>query len=192
MSRWVLASASPRRRELLALLGHPFDVVSPSVDESPHDGESGAELTLRLASAKAIAASDAARLVSGKDVVIAADTVVVAHGVVLGKPRDPASAVSMLRLLADSAHEVTTGVAVVHDGELHTASVTTRVTFTPMTDEEITAYVATGEPMDKAGAYGIQGIGGRFVERVDGNYHNVVGLPLPALVRLLRDAGEPI
>lgn len=188
MKPWVLASASPRRRELLALLGHPFDVEPTDPDEAPLPGESAAELVVRLARAKAglvaVRRTDA--------VVIGADTVVVLDGEILGKPRDPRHATGMLRALAGRSHVVSSGVAVTVGGRTVSDVAHTTVEFTGITAAEIDAYVATGEPSDKAGAYAIQGAGGRFVERIEGSYHNVVGLPLASLVRLLRSVGESI
>ena len=225
--RLVLASASPRRAELLALLGLPFDVQVADVDETPLPGEAAAALVERLAREKALAvarrlvpagpdaggadAGGAAEPASGRAVehdryrsfdetggevpapldgavdVVGADTVVVLDGDVLGKPADRADAVVMLSRLQGRAHEVLTGVAVVRvPGLVATSFVeATTVRFAPMTDHDVEAYVATGEPLDKAGAYGIQGLGGRFVERIDGSYHNVVGLPLAQLAVLL-------
>ncbi|MCC6226016.1 MAG: septum formation inhibitor Maf [Microthrixaceae bacterium] len=188
MRRWVLASASPRRRDLLELLGHAFEVEAAEIDESPLPGEAPTQLVSRLARAKAT--SIAAR--HPGSVVIGADTVVAVDGRILGKPTGAADAVSMLDLIAGRSHSVSTGVAVLAGGRAYSAAAETTVAIAPMTAAEIDDYVATGEPLDKAGAYGIQGIGGRFVERIDGSYHNVVGLPLTLLVRLLREAAEPI
>lgn len=184
MRRWILASSSPRRHELLSLLGHPFEVASPDVDESPRPDETPEDLVVRLAALKAGACRrpDA--------VTIAADTVVTLDDRILGKPANPADAARMLRLLAGRTHEVLSGVAVATGEAVHSGIESTAVTFCPIATSEIDAYVTTGEPLDKAGAYGIQGIGGRFVTEIHGNYHNVVGLPLPLLTRLLREAGE--
>jgi septum formation protein len=175
-NEFVLASASPRRRELLAGLGLRFDVRVADVDESPLPGESPTELVERLAGAKAAAVGATRR-----EVVIAADTVVVADGDALGKPVDGDDAARMLRRLGGRTHHVLTGVAVRRGGFLSTTVVSTEVTFRPLTEADIAWYVATGEPLDKAGAYAIQGAGGLFVERIDGSYHNVVGLPLAQL-----------
>jgi septum formation protein len=179
--RLVLASASPRRRELLALLDRPFEVVTVDVDERPGPDERAPDLVERLAVAKARAGHD---LVPDA-VVIGADTVVALDDEVLGKPRDRADAARMLRRLSGVTHRVLTGVAVV-DGERLTREVTvTEVTFAELGDDAIERYVATGEPDDKAGAYGIQGRGGTFVTSIRGSYHNVVGLPVAQLAALL-------
>lgn len=183
----VLASASPRRAELLARLGvtplrRPVDI-----DETPRAGEKGPDLVVRLASAKAAAA--AARGDGHDEVVLAADTEVIAEGRVLGKPRDRADAASMLRTLSGRTHEVVTGVAVVRGPVSAVTRVTTAVTFRPLSDAEVAWYIATGEPDDKAGAYGLQGAGAVLVERVDGSDTNVIGLPLAETVALLRDVG---
>lgn len=183
--RLVLASGSPRRRELLAGLGLDPVVRPVAVDESPLPGEGAAEYVLRLAQAKAEAEAAPGELV------LAADTVVVHGGELMGKPRDPADARRMLRQLAASDHEVLTGVAV-YDGDrrLGRSEVErTRVRFAALSEAEIDWYVATGEPLDKAGAYAVQGLGALFVTAIDGNYSNVVGLPLPLTYRLLREAG---
>lgn len=185
-NRLVLASASPRRRDLLASLGLDFDVMDPGVDEAHLPGESPPEYVVRVARDKAMAVASAGY------VTLAADTIVVHRGHLLGKPGHPAEAAAMLTRLSGQAHTVVTGLAVVVlDGapEVHTAAVSTSVRFVELTGEEIAAYVATGEPMDKAGAYALQGRGGMFVESIDGSPSNVVGLPLPATVRLLAAAG---
>ncbi len=192
----VLASASPRRRELLSGLGLDFEVRPTDVDETVLAGESPAEHVQRLAEAKAVMAAEAAASSSadGGELVLAADTVVVVDGEILGKPRDDADARRMLERLSGHGHEVLTGVAVRGPaGEPLLAAVeATRVRFAELTAEEIDWYVASGEPMDKAGAYAVQGLGALFVEAVDGNYSNVVGLPLPVVYRLLRRAGYPV
>ena len=178
--RLVLASASPRRRELLAGLGVEPLIRPVDIDESPRDGESAAGYVLRLAEEKAREQAGAGELI------LAADTVVTLDGDLLGKPEDANDAKAMLRRLSGRTHQVVTGVAVFdaeHD-TLDTEAVATDVTFGRMTDSDVEWYVASGEPMDKAGAYAIQGLGALFVERITGNYSNVVGLPLPT-VRLL-------
>jgi septum formation protein len=176
----ILASTSPRRRELIAVLGIPFRVVAPvGVDETPFDGESPRELARRLAAEKA-------QSVDG-DPVLAADTVVEIDGEILGKPVDADDARRMLRRLSGRIHLVHTGVAV-RSGEgvrVEVAVVTTSVRFVPLTPEAIEWYLATGEPFDKAGAYAIQGAGGVFVEGVEGSVSNVVGLPLSTVVAML-------
>ena len=183
----VLASASPRRAELLAAAGVPFDVDTADVDETPHDGEAPLDYVRRLAEAKAraVAVRHPARLVLG------ADTTVVVDGTILGKPVDAADAGDMLRRLSGRSHQVLTGVALVRDGRTVEVDVAvTEVWFAPMTEADIDAYVATGEPMDKAGAYGIQGRAACFVTRIDGSYSNVVGLPVALVHRWLRDSPE--
>ncbi|MFQ5349575.1 MAG: Maf family protein [Thermoanaerobaculia bacterium] len=185
MPRLVLASASPRRRELLAGLGLSPPVRPVDVDERPLDGEPAADCVLRLARSKAAAAAGRGELV------LAADTLVVLDGRILGKPADPREAETMLGRLAGRDHLVQTGVAV-HDGDSSAVAAgveTTRVFIAPLTASQIADYVATGEPLDKAGAYAIQGLGALFVERVDGNYSNVVGLPLPLTRRLFAELG---
>ena len=184
----VLASGSPRRRELLAGLGLTPPVRPVDVDETPLDGEPGADCVLRLARAKAAADARPGELV------LAADTLVVLDGRILGKPSGPAEARRMLSDLAGRDHLVMTGVAV-HDtdaGRTAAAVETTRVTIGPLTGTQIAAYVKTGEPLDKAGAYAIQGLGAIFVEGVEGNYSNVVGLPLPLTARLFAELGHEL
>ncbi len=181
MTRLILASGSPRRRELLAYLGVPFDVRAPNVDETPLAGEQPADYVERVARAKADA-------VDGH-IVIAADTTVVLDGTIIGKPANPSDAVRMLGALAGRDHEVLTAVAVKAAGGVTTTVVHTTVTMTPMTADDIHWYVATEEPLDKAGAYALQGTGGMFVARLEGSASNVVGLPLAELMALLRAAG---
>jgi septum formation protein len=175
----VLASGSPRRRALLAQLGLTFTVVTPDVDESPLLGEQPRDLVRRLAAAKAAA-------VEG-DPVVAADTTVEVDGEILGKPADPDDARRMLRRLSGRAHKVHTGVAVRAGERTLVDVVTTIVTFVPLQPVVIEWYVGTGEPLDKAGAYAIQGKGGVFVEHVRGSVSNVVGLPLTSVARLLTE-----
>ncbi len=186
----VLASSSPRRRAILAGLGLDVEVVAPHVDETRRPGEDPDAYVLRVA-------EDKARTVLREGaVVVAADTAVVHHGRILGKPAHPAEARSMLAALAGDAHAVHTGVAVaaIVDGEVvvHSAVEISVVRMLAMTDEEIGAYVATGEPMDKAGAYGLQGIGAVFVESVQGSPSNVIGLPIHVMARLLRSFGVSV
>lgn len=185
--RLVLASRSPRRAELLSLLGVEYSIEEPDVDESRHPGEHPHAYVERLARAKAEA-------VAGDDVVaLGADTVVVHDGSVLGKPGHPAEARAMLGHLSGDIHHVVTGVAVsgATEGRLTTESVVESATvrFGSMTDGEIEAYVAGGEPLDCAGAYAMQGQGGIFVEGIDGHPSTVIGLPLPATARLLARRG---
>ncbi len=186
----ILASASPRRAEILRNAGIPFEVCAVVFDETRRPGELRADYVRRLALGKARAA--AAQYASPGDcLLIGADTIVVANDQILGKPESEADARRMLRLLAGAVHEVHTGVAVVRrPGAIEgVIDETTRVTFAPLSDEDIDRYVATGEPLDKAGAYAIQGIASRYITRVDGCYFNVIGLPLARLWSLLRDFG---
>ncbi len=182
----ILASQSPRRRELLERLGLHFTVRAADLDESMDAARPPAEEVARLSAEKAAAVDP------GSAVVIAADTVVVLDGRVLGKPRSADEAAEMLRALSGRAHQVMTGVTVRRGGRAETDTVVTDVHFRPLTEREIAAYVATGEPMDKAGAYGIQGLASIFVDRLDGDYYNVMGLPLCRLCRMLRAAGVEI
>jgi septum formation protein len=179
----VLASASPRRRELLTLIGIPHDVRPANIDESYRAGETPLEHVERLAREKA-AAIDAPDAVT-----IGSDTIVVLDGDVLGKPRDREHARAMLERLRGRSHVVMTAVAVRWHGELRSTVEQVGVTFRELDADEIERYIDTGEPMDKAGAYGIQGYGATIVERVDGDYFSVMGLPLNRLVRLLGDLG---
>ena len=186
MAELVLASASPRRLDLLRLAGLEPLVRPADVDETPWPGEPAADYVRRLAAEKAQAVAGE----SGQTVVIGADTAVVLDDDLLGKPDDADHAVSMLRRLAGRTHQVSTSVAVVGiDMALRQTTVTTAVTMTPLDDETIRAYVATGEPLDKAGGYGIQGRAAAFVETIDGSYTNVVGLPLAQTLALLRESG---
>jgi septum formation protein len=184
--RLVLASASPRRRELLAGLGLAFDVVAADVDESPLGVEDPRRYVGRVATAKATAVVD--RVPPGA-CVLAADTTVDLDGRILAKPLDAGDAAQMLHALAGRDHLVHTGVAVAHAGRLHAVTVTTEVAFAPLGPAEIDWYVGTGEPLDKAGAYALQGIGGAFVTAVRGSVSNVIGLPLAEALALLADAG---
>jgi septum formation protein len=186
LARIILASASPRRRELLANLGLEFDILAQNVDED-FPGKDPAIMVETLAARKARAA--AARV--GEGIVIGADTVVVRQGKILGKPADAGEAAAMLAALSGGGHEVFTGVALVRGEDLFTVvdHECTRVYFRELTTAEIAWYVASGEPLDKAGAYGIQGRGGLFVRGIEGCFFNVVGLPLPKLVTLFRRLG---
>jgi septum formation protein len=182
----VLASGSPRRRELLSSLGLEFRVVPSDVDETRHPDEAPSAYVERVARAKASAVAAPGR------VVLAADTIVVHRGVVMGKPGHPAEARAMLERLSGERHTAISGVAVARwEQDLIVVSETERtaVSFVELTAEEIAAYVETGEPMDKAGAYGLQGAAGAFVSSVEGSPSNVVGLPLALATRLLRSAG---
>jgi septum formation protein len=175
----VLASGSPRRAQLLGHLGVAFEVRPADLDESVLPGEEARAYVERLARAKAAAVA------GGGELVIAADTTVEVDGTILGKPVDRADAARMLRLLSGRTHRVHTGVAVADRSII----VTTEVRFVDLTEGEIAWYVGSGEPLDKAGAYAIQGAGGAFVAAIDGSASNVVGLPLAELVDLLRAAG---
>jgi nucleoside triphosphate pyrophosphatase len=177
----VLASASPRRAELLKSAGFQFSVITAAIDESARPGESPEEYVRRLAREKALMASAGAPGVT----ILAADTTVVVDRELLGKPSDLRDARRMLRLLQGRRHHVYTGVAVWRLGALREAVEVTAVDFAPMTAEEIDWYVASGEPLGKAGAYAIQGLASRFVSRIEGSYSNVVGLPISAVHRLL-------
>jgi septum formation protein len=178
----ILASASPRRRELLQQIGLDFTIITADIDETPLASEHHAIYTLRLADAKA----RAVLALYADAVVIGADTTVVVDGQLLGKPIDAQDAARMLRLLSARGHEVTTGLAVLTRNQTLTATETTEVFFSDMTDDEIAAYVATGEPMDKAGAYAIQGRAAQWIPRIAGEYSNVVGLPLAQLAALMK------
>ena len=180
----ILASGSPRRRELLDLMGLTYTVETPDVDESfsGRPSETVMEISRRKAAAVAARHSDS--------IIIAADTLVFADGA-LGKPHTPERAKEMLRSLAGNWHHVYTGITVINtrSGRILRNVDKTRVHLVPMTEQEIEAYVATGEPLDKAGAYGIQGMGGMFVDRIDGSYSNVVGLPMSMLRIMLAQVG---
>jgi len=184
----ILASASPRRAEILREAGVPFAVMSSAVDETVYPGEAPINLVQRLADAKADLV--AARAV-GPVIVIAADTVVVLEGQVLGKPRSTDDARHMLERLSGRTHSVLTGVSLVRlpDAERRQFSENTLVHFTRLTEEDISDYLATEEPYDKAGAYAIQGRAGRYIPRIEGCYFNVVGLPLAHLLSALRELG---
>jgi len=196
MPRLILASTSPRRRELLGALGLPFEIQPSAFDEDAVPvGDGGPEeWVVTLAAGKALAV---ALQVQGSALVIGADTTVVLDGTCLGKPKDPMDACRTLRSLSGRTHTVCTGLALiqVEDGEPHppiTDVVSTEVTFDELTDEVIEAYVATGEPLDKAGSYGIQGKALSFIPRINGDYFNVVGLPLNRLVALLNQFGVSV
>lgn len=187
--RVVLASASPRRRALLGMLGiRDLLVVPARTEEAGWPGLPPAELVTRLSGAKA--EEVAARLMDADTVVIGADTVVVLDGRILGKPRDKREAVGMLTALSGREHRVYTGVTVLGgDARRQSGAEETAVRFRALTQREIHAYVETGEPMDKAGAYGVQGLASLFVEGIRGDFFNVVGLPLCRLGIMLRKAG---
>ena len=182
----VLASQSPRRRELLGRLGLEFRVLAPEIDERMDRSLPPADLVERISLEKAWAAQ---ALAGPEAIVIAADTVVTLDGAVLGKPRDGAGAVRMLSALSGRRHHVYTGLTVLRGDALDTGHEVTEVVFRTLTSPEILAYVSTGEPLDKAGAYGIQGYGALLVEGIRGDYFNVVGLPLCRLGRMLARFG---
>ena len=188
----LLASASPRRQAFLESVRIPFQVVRPDVDETPRDREDPRATVVRLARAKA---SDVARRQPRDEgFVLAADTEVVLDGRALGKPTDRAAARTMLRRLSGQQHAVITGTCVLDqaDGREVTGLGETRVWFRELDDDEIAGYVATGEPMDKAGAYACQGVGAFLIARVEGSYTNVVGLPLGQVLDTLRRMGGPL
>jgi septum formation protein len=188
----ILASASPRRSELLRNAAIPFTVQPADINEAPIAGESPRDCAERLAREKALAVFQT----QPKNFVLGADTIVVVDEVILGKPRDAADAFRMLRLLSGRKHAVITGVCIVGPvasgqwsvaGNTEIASETTLVTFCELSDDEIRDYVATGEPVDKAGAYAIQGIASRWITRIEGDYSNVVGLPVALVYAMLRE-----
>lgn len=179
----VLASASPRRQELLRKAGIPFEVQPAHIAEALRPGEQAKEFAERLAWEKALAIAKQ----RPQDIVLGADTVVVIDNQILSKPDSPADAAGMLRMLSGRRHQVITGVCVVVDGKSNVASETTTVTMSEISEKEIADYVATGEPMDKAGAYAIQGIASRWIPRIEGDYSNVVGLPVALVWRMLRE-----
>jgi septum formation protein len=184
----ILASSSPRRRELLSMIGLNYVIETSGEEEVQPHGLPPAEFVKTLALQKAQPVAD----LHPGDCVIGADTIVYLEGDILGKPHTPDVAKAYLRRMQGKQHVVFTGVAVLKNGKVDVRHCETTVTFAPMTPREIDAYVATGEPLDKAGAYGVQGPGGIFVERVEGNYFNVIGLPLPMLYNMLIDAGEVV
>ncbi len=181
----ILASASPRRRDILESFGFCFDIMASDADESGveslHPADAVKELALRKA--KWIAE----RVGQTDSVILAADTLVAKDGELLGKPRDEEDAYRMLSLLSDSKHQVYTGVALIKGDKIVNEAECTDVFFRPINEEELRAYIATGEPMDKAGAYGIQERAGIFVRRIEGDYLNVLGLPMCRVYELLKD-----
>ena len=188
MTKLVLASTSPRRRELLSLLGLPFEVIGSGYDEAQVDpaGQAPPDYVTQLASGKA---AEVAGRLDAETLIIGADTTVVLDGAFLNKPQDAADARRMLRLLSGRTHEVYTGLCLRHGPTKRTECAVTEVTFDTLTDYVIDAYVATGEPLDKAGAYGIQGKALSFIPSINGDYFNVVGLPLFLLGQLLAEFG---
>lgn len=182
----VLASQSPRRKELLGRMGLEFVTQASKIDESAFDGLAARELVATLSREKA---QWIARQLDGETLVIGADTVVVRDGAALGKPKDAEDAVAMLLSLSGRDHQVCTGVTVCRGDRVLTQVEETQVTFRDLTEAEVRQYVSTGEPMDKAGAYGIQGLGGLLVEGIRGDYSNVVGPPVCRLGQMLKDFG---
>jgi len=179
----VLASASPRRQELLGNAGIDFEVQPAHIPEDPVAGESAKACAERLARAKAMAIARQ----RPQDAILGADTVVVIDNQILGKPADAADAARMLRMLSGRKHQVITGVCLVAGGQWSVASETTSVTMSELSEKEIADYIASGEPMDKAGAYAIQGIASRWIPRIEGDHSNVVGLPVALVWRMLRE-----
>ena len=177
-----LASGSPRRQELLTQLGISFEKVVPGIEEVRRPHEEAQHYVARLAREKAQAG---VALVCEDRPVLGADTIVILNGEVLEKPRDEAHAAAMLRMLSGNTHQVMTAVALADSQHTLDCLVITEVTFRTLSDDDIAAYVASGEPLDKAGAYGIQGLGGCFVRKINGSYHAVVGLPLVETYELL-------
>ena len=182
MNKLILASNSPRRREILSTLNIPFEVIPSNIDEKIDHNKNLREEIERLSFLKAL---DIFK--DHKDsVVIGSDTIVVIGEEVLGKPKDKEDAYRMLRLLQNNKHHVITAVSIISPNKSETFSSVSDVYFNPMSEEEIKDYVETGEPMDKAGAYGIQGLGGRFVKKIDGDYYSIIGFPLNLVYNRLK------
>jgi len=184
----VLASASPRRQELLRSAGINFEVQPADIPENALPGEAAKDCAERLAREKALAVARQ----RPHDCVLGADTVVVVDGQLLGKPSDAADATRMLRLLSGREHQVITGVCLVVSAQPSIASETTLVTVSEITEKDIADYIASGEPIDKAGAYAIQGLASRWIPRIEGDYSNVVGLPVALVLRMLRERESEI
>ncbi|MBS4173702.1 Maf family protein [Bacillus sp. FJAT-49736] len=183
MPKLILASQSPRRRELLQKLQIPFDSITSNADEQLSENQTHEEAVMELAARKAKAiASD-----YQEEIVIGADTVVVLNNEILGKPKDREMAKTMLERLSGKQHFVYTGVAVIHQGTIQTFYEKTEVTFWELTKKEIDTYLDSGEPFDKAGSYGIQGLGSLFVKSINGDYYTVVGLPISRLNQFLKE-----
>ncbi len=183
----ILASQSPRRKELMGLFHLPFSICVADVDEAMDPSLSPEAEVARVSRLKAQAVPR-----GEEDVVIAADTIVVCGGKILGKPRDEADAYRMLRMLSGADHQVMTGLTVLRGGQCISTTEITHIRFLPLTDRQINAYIRTGEPMDKAGAYGIQGGAALFAERLEGDYYNVMGLPVCRLGQLLEEIAPGI
>ena len=186
MRRLILASASPRRRELLTQAGYTFEVHPAHVNEDLYPGEDAITYVVRLARDKAQAVF--AAINDPNVIILGADTTVTIDGHILAKPEDAADAARMLRMLSGRTHRVITGVALATTTGVEVAAEVTGVQFRTLSDADIAAYVATGEPMDKAGAYGIQGLAAKWIPRVEGCYFNVVGLPLALVATMLEQA----
>jgi len=189
--KMILASASPRRAQILRDAGIPFEIARANVSERRKRGENAVVMTRRLAQAKAKAVAAKLGKKQLEAIVVGADTTVQVDGELLGKPQSSAEARKMLRKLSGKSHLVVTSVAAIRlpDHAQAIVTETTRVRFAPLSADDIDEYVATGEPLDKAGSYAVQGVGGRFIERIDGCYFNVVGLPLARLYRMLSKLG---
>jgi septum formation protein len=190
----ILASASPRRRELLTQAGFSFQVHPAHIPEDPFDNEDPMDYVIRLAREKAHAVFEELAKQESSDAqsplaVLGADTTVTLDGLILAKPEDAADAARMLRLLSGRVHRVITGVALATAEGIEASAESTEVRFLPLSEQDIAAYVATGEPMDKAGAYAIQGRAARWIPRIEGCYFNVVGLPLALVSGLLKARG---
>lgn len=183
MKKIILASASPRRKELLTTAGVEFEVLVSEADETVPEGTAPKDAAIMTAEKKALAVAENSR----DSVVIGADTIVVIDGKILGKPKDEADAADMLRTLSGREHDVITGVCITDGEKTEKFAQVSRVRFYALIEDEITAYVATKEPMDKAGSYGIQGRGCVLVESIEGDYFNIVGLPVAATVRALKN-----
>ena len=183
----ILASQSPRRKELLGLMGHPFLIRVADIDETMDPGKAPYDEVARVSRMKALAVER-----GQEDIVVAADTIVVCGGQVLGKPRDEADAFRMLKMLSGRDHQVMSGLTVVRGNEAVTTTEVTDIQFRELSDGEIRSYIATGEPRDKAGAYGIQDGAALFATHLDGDYYNVMGLPVCRLAMILRQFGVKI
>lgn len=189
MRKIILASKSPRRHEILCLGGFDHDITVSDADESLPEGLTAAESAREISKRKALAVKQELPVEKQEAVIIAADTVVEVGREVFGKPKDEAEAEAMLRALSGSVHFVHTGITVIDGGKIYNEAVTTKVTMRELFDDEIKGYVKSGEPMDKAGAYAIQGKGGAFVSSLEGDYFNVMGLPLCRISCILRECG---
>ncbi|WDE10941.1 Maf family protein [Thalassomonas haliotis] len=188
----VLASKSPRRSELLAQLGYQFDCIAADIDESVSGSESPGDYVKRLSCEKALAvANTLEKRQADNTLVLGSDTAVVVDNIILGKPIDLSDCQRMLTMLSGRCHQVITGIAVTHGREITSELVVTEVSFKELSPQEISRYWQTGEPQDKAGAYGIQGIGGQFVTGLRGSYSAVVGLPLYETAQILLACGLP-